>query len=292
MVLFDRLRRATPRKLARHALAQARRGQKYLWQRRHLDRGVPKLGVFVVGCQRSGTNMLTRVIDRSPHAWVYPEDPYSAAFRDHRLRSPEVVDRLIRRSVAPTVAFKPICDSHLTDELVARHERSKAIWIYRGYRDVANSAVKNWGTHQVDIARWIVERNWEILDWRGERLGTEVDGLIRRVYRAEMSPQEGAALFWYTRNHFYFELGLDEEDRVLLVQYEDLVAHPAEAFRRVFEFIRCPFDPAFVSDVFLSSIGKTEFPAIDPRIESACEELQARLDTRYAEQSERWSGPR
>jgi len=271
-----------PRAAVRRADRARGRLRKWLWQRRHLDRNPEKTTVFVVGCQRSGTNMLMDTIERAPDAWVYHEDSRSVAFRNYRLRSDEVIERLIRRSYARTVGFKPVCDSHWTDRLLDRHPDSRAIWIYRDYQDVANSAVRNFGAHQADIVRWIVEKDWKTLDWRGERLSESTVDLVHRVYRSDLSPEEGAALFWYMRNQLFFELSLHRDERVLFVRYEHLVGRPGEVFPRVFSFIGCTLDPVFYAGVFESSVRKHAFPEIDPELRKACEELQARLDAEHA----------
>jgi hypothetical protein len=265
------------RRIERALTKRATRAGKYLRQRRQLDAGRERRALFVVGCQRSGTNMLLEVLDRSSSIWVY-EEGWRPAFVGYRLAAPDVVERLIRRSPAPLVAFKPICDSHLTDRLLHLHPGSKAVWIYRRYPDVANSAIRNWGDHQRDVVRWICAGDWARLDWRGERLSPATVDSFRHLARGDISPAEGAALFWYLRNHFYFELGLESDRRVLLVRYEDLVAQPAQHFARISEFIDSPLEPRAFAPVFPSSVNKEPCPEIDPEIRSLCDGLLARLD--------------
>lgn len=279
---------ATPTALARRlrdALARrAARARKWLRQRRSGGRPATRTPVFVLGCQRSGTNMLISVLDRSTHTWTYDEG-VGPAFVGYRLAEPEVVERCVARSLAPVVAFKPICDAQHADRLLERHPGSRALWIYRRVADVANSAVRNWGGHQKDIMRWISEGDWHRLGWRGELLAPESVEKIEAIYSDKLSPEEAGALFWWLRNRIYFDLGLDRDERVLLVRYEDLVGDPPAQFRRIFDFVGCPWDDAVVEDVFATSVGKAPFPDIDPRIRELCDELTARLDARLAESS-------
>lgn len=267
--LLKRLREGVPRRLLR--------ARKHIWQRRHLDRNAIKTPVWVVGCHRSGTSMMIRTITRCPMARVYDENSHASSL-DYRLRSDSVLARLIRKSYAPVVVFKPICDAHLTDRLLERHPNSRALWPFRRYEDVANSAVRKWKGHQKDIMKWIRDRDWSQLGWRGERLSPALIDLITRLYREDMTHEEGAALQWYLRNTFYFDLGLDQDHRVRLVRYEDLVSKPLESFERVFAFMGCPFDPRYVDDVFATSIKKAPFPSIDPEIRSLCDGMAARLE--------------
>jgi len=265
------------------ARERAVRSVRWLRARRSFDARGARSALFVVGCQRSGTNMLAWTLERAPGAWVHHEHRWSAAFREYRLRPTPVLERLIARAPAPLVVFKPICDAHLTDRLLARHAGSRAVWIFRRYADVANSSVRNWPGHSRDILRWIVEGDTDLLGWRGERLAPDAIGFVREVYRPEMPDEAAAAVFWWLRNRFFFELGLDRDPRVQLVRYEALVSDGDEPFERLFAFAGLPFEPRFVEAVFESSVGKSPFPAIDPRITARCDELLSRLEQSHAE---------
>lgn len=287
--MTERPRSALPRipwgALRREGVGRARRAIRWLRARRRLDPTAPRRALFVVGCQRSGTNMVAWTLERSPLVWVHHEHRLSPAFRDYRLRPTPVVERLIARAPTSLVAFKPICDAHLTDRLLARHAGARAIWIFRGYPDVANSVVRNWPGHARDILRWIVEGDTDWLAWRGERLGPDALAFVSESYRPDMPDEEAAAVFWWLRNHFFFELGLDRDPRVLLVRYEELVSNGETPFRRLFEFAGVPFEPRFLEAVFDTSVGKRPFPAIDTRVAARCDALLARLEEAHARRS-------
>ena len=154
------------------------------------------------------------------------------------------------------------------------------IWIYRRYQDVANSAVVKWGTHQKDIMRWIHARDHESLWWRGERLPEDFVAWVDGLDPESLSDHEAAVMFWYVRNRFYFDLGLDRRDDTLLVAYEDLVTDPKAQGERIFRFLGLPFDPASVHDVRSSSVSKQAFPEVRPEIVERAEALSRRLDER------------
>jgi len=265
--------------LNRTRRALARRGRrllKFVSQRLGPPPRDPRT-VFVLGCQRSGTDMLMRIIDAAPGAWVYDEDS-PAAFHDFMLRPLGVIDKLVRRARGDVVVFKSICDSHRADEFLARYPRSRVIWIYRRYQDVANSAVVKWQDHQRDIMRWIHQRDLEKLEWRGERLPEDFVSWVDDLDPDGLTPHEGAALFWILRNRFYFDLGLQDRHDVHLVRYEELVQDPVPCATGVFEFLGLPFDPSYVADLRTSSIGKRPLPEIREEIALRCEELIERLD--------------
>jgi hypothetical protein len=270
--------------IARLARAAGRRGRRAAKVARQIARGrsgrtpVP---VFVGGCHRSGTSMLMESLEVSPHTTVFHESPRSLAFSAFRLRSDAVIARLIAWSPAPWVVFKPVCDAHRLDRYLERFPAARVIWPWRRYQDVANSAVKKWGDHQKQIIRAIARGGEPWLGWRGERLEPDVTQRVAALYHDGMSPEEGAAIQWYLRNHFYFRLGLDRDPRVLLLRYEDLVTSPKEHFERIFAFLGdCPLDGLDLSRIDPRSIGKASFPAIDPAIERLCEEMVGRLEER------------
>ncbi len=264
----------------RAAATRLKLARKYLWQRLRYRANQPKTPVFILGCQRSGTTMLGEILDQSPEIWVYPEGT-NAALKYGLLRDADTIKGLIAHSHAPTIAFKPIMNSQAADRILELDSRAVAIWIFRHYGDVANSAVRYWGEHQKDVLRWIRDGAWPKLGWRAERLTPALIARVSELYADDMPAEDAAAVFWYLRNQFYFAQALDSNPRVLLVKYEDLVAQPETSFARIFEAIGCKLSPRFLSSIFATSVRKSPFAARDPRIQQMCDELFERLDQTY-----------
>jgi len=250
---------------------------------------------FVFGCQRSGTTMLVRTLDRSPDLWLYNEY-HRAAFDDRlRLRSFGVIDRLIERCRASQVLFKPLCDNQRADRLLEAFPAAKAIWIYRDYRDAVNSMIRLWGDDMLELVQRVAsgescgtidpaDHLFSQTGWIGARLSEGVlEGVTSRC-RPDLTRHEGAALFWYLRTQYYYGLQLHRNPQVMLVRYEDLVQRPTECFRRVYDHLELPFDEAHLRSVSPESVGKERFPAIDPKIASWCAGLLARLDREVEQQ--------
>ncbi len=283
--VLEQLRRVSLAQIGRWALDRTRKLLQLLWTRHPTKQKRP---VFVVGCNRSGTNMVCKAIGKSPHGWDYPEREFSPAFNAYYLRADRIIEWLIRLTPAPLVSFGCILDSQFTNDLLGRFDGSRAIWIYRRYQDVASScAHMAWGPHLKDLVRWVARGEPERLGARGKRISPETVRLFGELYRDDLSTEEGACLYWYLRNRLYLDLHLDEDPRVLLVRYEDAVLDTERAFRRIFDFLGFPFDTQITRDVYASSVGKYPWPGIDPAIERVCDELQAELDARYAAVVER-----
>ncbi|MDP2307735.1 MAG: glycosyltransferase [Pseudomonadota bacterium] len=237
----------------------------------------PQQLCFVFGCQRSGTKMLMRVLDKSPATRIYHENN-ALAFDDFQLRSDRIVRTLLRISPAPSQIFKPICDSQEADRLLTRFPAAHGLWIYRHHDDVANSALHKWGAHQREVVAAVASGERVAWGWRTARLPDTVVANVRRVYRDDLCDDEGALLFWYLRNAFFFELGLHEHPRVLLVKYERMVQAPESTFPAVFAHVGAPFDAGFIERVHAGSVGRNEAPRASPEIRALCADLLARLD--------------
>lgn len=243
--------------------------------------GHPTQVSFVFGCQRSGTKMVMRILDNSPMVRIFHEN-HASAFSDFELRSDAVVRALVALNPAPAQIFKPICDSQRADELLANFPEANGVWVYRHHADVANSATEKWGFHQREVVSAIASGDLDRWGWRTARLPESTIAAVRRVYRPDFSTAEGALLFWYVRNAFYFSLGLQDHPRMMLVKYENLVLDPARGFPPLFAHIGSPFNPSYIARVRPDSVGRKEPPPASPELLALCAELQARLDERAA----------
>ena len=134
------LTRKAINRLKRHS----KRFGKSFHQRWTYRRSIETVPIFLCGSQRSGTNMIMRVLDNSPDAWIYNEDD-PAAFDKFRLKSFEQRQKLLNKAHCPIVVFKPLADSQNLDRIMAEHPDGKVIWSFRSFYDVANSAVTRWG---------------------------------------------------------------------------------------------------------------------------------------------------
>lgn len=246
---------------------------------------------FVFGCQRSGTKMLMRILDNSPAIHIYHENN-ELAFSDFQLRADPILRALMWASPAPSQIFKPICDSHLADQLLSRFPDAHGLWIYRHYDDVANSALQKWGEHQREVVTAVAMGDLKSWGWRTDRLTDRIIADIRRVYRTDLRVDEGALLFWYMRNAFFFELGLERHPRMLLMKYEALVQDPKQNFPRVFAHMGAPFEEAFIARVHADSVGRKAPPQASPEIRALCEDLLQRLDAHTQQpQPQPWVSP-
>ena len=180
--------------------------------------------VFVFGSQRSGTRLPMDVLDLAPQVMTYKEGN-SRAFNRTLLKDNATIAALLQSSRFPIVAFKPICDSHRAAELLDYFPHSKAVWIFRYYKDAVNSSVRKW-KHGRNNLKHIAAGNIAAAGWRAGGLTPKKIALVRRLYSEEMSSHAAYALMWYLRNNLIIDWKLHERDDLLLVKYENLVQEP------------------------------------------------------------------
>ena len=241
--------------------------------------------VFVLGAQRSGTRLPLLVMERARDIITYSEGS-SLFFDGVLLRDDQAVTEELQRLPFPVVVLKPICESHRAVELLERFPDARVVWIYRHFRDTANSAAAKWDTGRRNLQR-VASRDAAAARWRLGGLNEEKLRLAARLYRDDMSLHAAEAVMWYLRTSLYFDLGLAHRPDVHLVKYEELVLSPEIEFQRLFEFLGCRFDQRYLSGVYASSVRRQEFPNIPAEIERLCEDLMARLDAHHADMRNR-----
>lgn len=248
------------------------------------DGGNPR-AVFVFGDMRSGTNMLKECFYRTARTAVFNEsDP--AAFDDFMLRDLRVIDRLVQTSPASVVVFKALADSARANELLDHYAGSRAIWIYRRYQDVINSAVRtrHWRSTLENLRITLEEP--ARARWRRLNLSESQLSLLRRHYDRGLDDNAARALIWYIRNDLYFSQALDKDPRVVLINYERLVKSPDKELHRAWEHVGLEHSHRHHVHVSTRSVGKHTEPEIDIEVAKLADEMMRRLDAARAVQSE------
>lgn len=238
--------------------------------------------VFVQGCQRSGTSMMTRVFERDRDTRVFWETPSFA--RQYAYPSFDVVEDHFYRGGANFVVAKPLIDMHKLPSFLA-YFRGKAIWMYRDYRDVVASNLARFGSgNGFATLEPILAK--DVNDWKAKRVRPSLGHKIRQMYADGVTDEEAAALFWYVRNDLYFDMTMDKHPHVMLNRYETMVEHPQATARRLYEFIGRPYPgDRIIEEVRASSIGKGASIRLSPKVDEMCVEMFARLKS--AEEQER-----
>lgn len=261
----------------------SRRGVKQLRQR--LGGGPDDRSlVLIVGCQRSGTTMMSRVFDADPNSKIFDEMSKLSSddgVENLRLNDLDQVEAMMTAGAASLVVAKPLVESHRVPDLLDRLPNSSAIWMYRHHHDVVSSNLKRWGDgNGFDDIAPIIEG--EQANWRAVGLDPEVRDLIVDKAKGDLTPADAAALFWWSRNTHYFRQSLADHPRVLLYRYEAVVQDPASAFGEMYAFVGQQFPgDSVLADISTGSVGKGSGVELSPDIEELCQAMLGRLDEAF-----------
>jgi hypothetical protein len=251
------------------------------WRRRHqLPPGTAR-PVFLVGVQRSGTNMIVRGVETSPEVKVYNEND-RRAFERYRIRDDDIIRSIVLQSRYQLVLFKPLCDSHrVVDLLDGLHvpTRPRAIWAYRAVDGRVRSAVAKFGDANRRVLAEIAE-GVGLWRWQAQGLSSESLELISSYNYDQLTAESASALFWYVRNSLFFEQGLDRRDDVLLTSYEGFIRDPDTAIHALREFLGLGGGGTFTDKVDTTrQLRGAPRLDIEPSIRRICDELQGRLES-------------
>ncbi len=262
--------------LSRKAEQSFRMLKKRVTQRINALGGVgDKRVLFVAGVQRSGTNMLMNVLERSTATDVFHEvDP--RAYKDYELMQ-DLVPQLIETSAAPFIVIKVLCELHDLRDLLDAYPGSRGVWIYRRYDDVVNSHIVKWNG-MPDTVHQIVADGREAAGWRGRGMSDASLKLLNELHHPALDNPSACALFWMWRNQLFFDLALDQDERMRLINYETFVSNPAGHFPAIFEFFNLEYRTEHSSFVTARSIGKAAAPDISADVRKHCDALFERLD--------------
>ncbi|MBV9664008.1 MAG: hypothetical protein JOZ37_08580, partial [Actinobacteria bacterium] len=146
--------------------------RRWRWRRQHGVQPGQATPVWLVGVQRSGTNMVVQGLTASPAFEVHNEND-RRAFEHFRLRPDPIVRAIILSSRHRYVLFKPLCDSHRVDELLALDTPmpGRAIWAYRDVDDRVRSALAKFGDNNLQVLRQIADGTGTGR-WQAQRVST------------------------------------------------------------------------------------------------------------------------
>jgi hypothetical protein len=276
-----RKRKITPTKIRRQML----RLGKELYHRTQYNPHMAKQLLFIVGCQRSGTDMTTHIFEEDWDAKVYPEvSELSAQDLPRQLRLnplPEVKAEL-NKDRARLIVLKPLVESQNTSTLLDYFPGAKALWLYRDYRAVARSHVKKWtGQNSIQDLKAIVDQKPN--NWRYENVSDELRDIVVQHFAGDMTEYDASALYWFVRNRLFYDLHLDRDARVMLCRYEDLAQHPVEVMKRIYDFIERDFPGRrIVAEVNADAIDNGQDINLSPAIERLCRGLLDQLNATWA----------
>ena len=253
---------------------------KRLYQIRFIKHTGEQRIAFIVGCQRSGSELMLQIFRKDRNSKVYGEASRLSSKDPQRLRLNPVDDvkDVIRNIKVPLIVLKPLVESQNILFWLEHLRKLKALWLFRHYKDVARSNLNRWGIHNgINDLRPIVEMDTQ--NWRSENVSDYTRKIILDFFSENMNPYDAAALFWFARNMIFFENDLWKNQDIIICKYEDLVRKPEEIMKRIYDFIGLKFPgQRIVKDVHQDSIGRGRGIKLSAEVEKICNDLYDRLN--------------
>lgn len=264
---------------------ESRRARRHLYRTARAPHFGPPQILLILGCQRSGTTLISNLFSEDRRAITFPEQGFPlSGGADLRLLPLDEVDQQVAGLRSQLIVLKPIVESQRAPELLARLQRSRILWMFRDYRDVAASSLRAFG---VDNGI----RDLELLltndppNWRGELVPDDTRSALDRFVGPHMSPYDAAALFWWARNMLFFQLDLAGRPDVRLCSYDMLINEPVNVLRDVYEFLGISFPGERLGrSVSTRALGRGGGLNLSPPVEDLCRRLYERLNDELAGQ--------
>jgi hypothetical protein len=237
----------------------------------------PPAVLFIFGCQRSGTTLLSRIFEGDSLVCSFAEHSRALSRHDHllRTRSLDDLEEVFSSCRGYLTVSKPLVESQRAVDFLDHFDDAKAIWSYRHYRDVVRSFVRLFDRAGVNIMKKIIDRDE---NWASERVSSDSRELVLRFFDADMPLNDAAAIFWLIRNALFFEQALDQNPRIMMCRYAELVSHADETMQRMYRFLDLPYPGGhLVGGVHEDSRGLGRTVALNPDIETLCEAMWNRL---------------
>jgi len=236
--------------------------------------------LFIFGCQRSGTTLMTKIFNRDLNSKVYEEHSIlsSLDINRKRLDPPNMVREKLQENRASLFVLKPLVESQNCNSLLEEYPNSKGLWMFRNYNDVINSNIKKFGIKNgIKDIKPIVDNTKN--NWRSEQVSEETKTIIRKFYNENMNPYDAAALFWVVRNRIFFEKNLDKNQRIKKCRYDDLVLNPSKVMKSIYQFLNLSYPGRTCTiGIHSNSIGKGKKIHLTPEVEKICQDLLVKFE--------------
>lgn len=240
--------------------------RKKLYQR--FQKNGDPVPVFIIGSGRSGTDIAAYCLSRSWDVELINEDN-PKAFDNWRLKDLNVVRDVVASSRARYVVLKPIVETLRAQSFLQEFESSRLIFVTRNPYDAINSQVRFFGDKQVKAVK-----NWVKTDFRKQpQTPAYLREFIASQCHEDLTKEDAAGLYWILYNDGYRFLHLQDEDRVLLVSYENLVQNPAKTTQEIATFLDLEWTRSMAEDVYSGSVGKNKKPDLSPSIDRECQKV-------------------
>jgi len=226
--------------------------------------------IFILGYGRSGTSMMLNVFASDMNFEIFREN-------DSRIAKNYMLDYKKIKPVIDSCKFeflvmKPILNSFDAKKLLDSYDRSKILWMIRGYRDVTASAIKKWGSNNSDSLRELVLENKDC-GWLSKGMPAETLEILRNINTAHFSKYDWQCLVWWSVNRMILLNNLYLNNNIFLLKYETLIENPEDILKKVYQFAGLAYQTKAHKYIFSTSVKKGSSIELRPVVQKMCDSL-------------------
>lgn len=221
--------------------------------------------VLVAGCQRSGTTAVANIITVSEgmqNYWFGKDSELDAAL---------LLSGQVSNEAAGRYCFQTTYLNECVAEYLKYTNDYKLIWLVRNPYSVVYSMLYNWGAFAFN----------ELFEFCGSKQLSEKDIKKYKRFGQIMIPRLKRACLSYNVKTSQALMLKDEleDDRFMVIDYDDLVANSPLKLKSIYQFIELSFDENYLERIRSDNINKFQkFSSKDKKfIEEACMDTYARV---------------
>lgn len=225
-----------------HRMQTHLRTRSYLAQ--HSAPELTESPIFIIGCQRSGTSLLRRILDSHPHIACPPESKFILPLEE-LVRHPQALEGLDSMGFTRAMVFHRLAAfvTGFFDDYAA--SKGKRRWADKtpNYVDCLPFLDELFASKACYI--FIVRHPFDVcLSFEHAATKSGQPMVDIRPYVAEAGDlRAGACRFWNEQNLKIAEFIPQVSKRSISMDYETLTSHPEHVLREVFAFLDEPWSP-------------------------------------------------
>ena len=201
--------------------------------------------ILVTGCQRSGTTLLSRIINESDEItkyWFGPDDELDAAL---------ILSGYVEHEPQGRYCFQTTYVNECYHEYFKYNNRHKIIWVLRNPFSVIYSMLYNWNDGSLN----------ELYRSCGEHIISGRDKWISSIIgETGISRLRKACWAYKGKSSQIFELyNMLGESSLLMIDYDDLVKNKERVLRKIYRFVNLYYRPRYTEDIHSKSLKKTQY---------------------------------
>jgi hypothetical protein len=221
--------------------------------------------IYVAGCQRSGTTMLTRILAQSEGIVNFHEG------KDDELDAGLILAGLVDHEPVGRYCFQTTYLNEQYREYYELDDTNKLIWVIRNPQSVIYSMLYHW-------RRFALNTLFKTCGI------SELEPSLQRRYSQygllSVSPIVRACCAYNAKNLQLFKLLKNMgRDRLLVLEYSDVVSRPDKFIPMVYKFVDHPYKAEYAEKVNQNSLAKSSQLSNKEKkmINDSCSEVYGRV---------------